>query len=313
MNKLEQQYLDLLQKILDTGSDRMDRTWIGTRSIFGHQMRFDLSKWFPLLTTKKVYIKAIIHELLWFISGDTNIRYLVQNNVKIWNEWAFSNYIIKNNLSQKLPRYSEEWNTGLSIFVEQIKNDENFAKQYWDLGPIYGKQWRAWDTSDGKIIDQMQNAINTIINNPYSRRNVISGWNVGEIENLIKNKDSAPPPCHTLFQFYVADNKLSCQLYQRSADVFLWVPFNIASYALLTMMIASVTGLEVGEFVHTFGDVHIYNNHFDQVREQLSRTPRDFPIMKINPNKKNIFDFEFSDFTLENYNPYPAISAPIAV
>lgn len=313
MNKLEQQYLDLLQKILDTGSDRMDRTWIGTRSIFGHQMRFDLSKWFPLLTTKKVYIKAIIHELLWFISGDTNIRYLVQNNVKIWNEWAFSNYIIKNNLSQKMPRYSEEWNTGLSIFVEQIKNDENFAKQYWDLGPIYGKQWRAWDTADGKIIDQMQNAINTIINNPYSRRNVISGWNVGEIENLIKNKDSAPPPCHTLFQFYVADNKLSCQLYQRSADVFLWVPFNIASYALLTMMIASVTGLEVGEFVHTFGDVHIYNNHFDQVREQLSRTPRDFPIMKINPNKKNIFDFEFSDFTLENYDPYPAISAPIAV
>lgn len=313
MNKWEQQYLDLLQKILDTGSDRMDRTWIGTRSIFGHQMRFDLSEGFPLLTTKKVYIKAIIHELLWFISGDTNIRYLVQNNVKIWNEWAFSNYIIKNNLSQKLPRYSEEWNTGLSIFVEQIKNDENFAKQYWDLGPIYGKQWRAWDTADGKIIDQMQNAINTIINNPYSRRNVISGWNVGEIENLIKNKDSAPPPCHTLFQFYVADNKLSCQLYQRSADVFLWVPFNIASYALLTMMIASVTGLEVGEFVHTFGDVHIYNNHFDQVREQLSRTPRDFPIMKINPNKKNIFDFEFSDFTLENYDPHPAISAPIAV
>lgn len=313
MNKWEQQYLDLLQKILDTGSDRMDRTWIGTRSIFGHQMRFDLSEGFPLLTTKKVYIKAIIHELLWFISGDTNIRYLVQNNVKIWNEWAFSNYIIKNNLSQKLPRYSEEWNTGLSIFVEQIKNDENFAKQYWDLGPIYGKQWRAWDTADGKIIDQMQNAINTIINNPYSRRNVISGWNVGEIENLIKNKDSAPPPCHTLFQFYVADNKLSCQLYQRSADVFLWVPFNIASYALLTMMIASVTGLEVGEFVHTFGDVHIYNNHFDQVREQLSRTPRDFPIMKINPNKKNIFDFEFSDFILENYDPHPAISAPIAV
>lgn len=313
MNKWEQQYLDLLQKILDTGSDRMDRTWIGTRSIFGHQMRFDLSEGFPLLTTKKVYIKAIIHELLWFISGDTNIRYLVQNNVKIWNEWAFSNYIIKNNLSQKMPRYSEEWNTGLSIFVEQIKNDENFAKQYWDLGPIYGKQWRAWDTADGKIIDQMQNAINTIINNPYSRRNVISGWNVGEIENLIKNKDSAPPPCHTLFQFYVADNKLSCQLYQRSADVFLWVPFNIASYALLTMMIASVTGLEVGEFVHTFGDVHIYNNHFDQVREQLSRTPRDFPIMKINPNKKNIFDFEFSDFTLENYDPYPVISAPIAV
>lgn len=313
MNKWEQQYLDLLQKILDTWSDRMDRTWIGTRSIFGHQMRFDLSKWFPLLTTKKVYIKAIIHELLWFISGDTNIRYLVQNNVKIWNEWAFSNYIIKNNLSEKMPRYSEEWNTGLSIFVEQIKNDENFAKQYWDLGPIYGKQWRAWDTADSKIIDQMQNAINTIINNPYSRRNVISGWNVGEIENLIKNKDSAPPPCHTLFQFYVADNKLSCQLYQRSADVFLWVPFNIASYALLTMMIASVTGLEVGEFVHTFGDVHIYNNHFDQVREQLSRTPRDFPIMKINLNKKNIFDFEFSDFTLENYDPHPAISAPIAV
>ncbi len=312
MNTGEQQYLDLLQKILDTWVTRMDRTGIGTKSIFGHQMRFDLSQWFPLLTTKKVFIKAIIYELLWFLSGDTNIRFLVQNNVKIWNEWAFSMYIKRNNLEEQLPRYSDAWHAELEIFVEKIKTDEEFAKKWWDLGPVYGKQWRSWDTREGNSIDQIQNALNTIINDPYSRRNIVSGWNVGEIETLIKDKDSAPPPCHTLFQFYVADGKLSCQLYQRSADVFLGVPFNIASYALLTMMIAKVTGLEVWEFVHTFGDVHIYNNHIKQVKEQLSRDPRPFPIMKI-ADKKDLFGFVFEDFELIDYNPHETIKAPIAV
>lgn len=308
----EQQYLDLLKKILDTGVDRMDRTGIGTRSIFGYQMRFNLADGFPLLTTKKVYIKAIIYELLWFLSGDTNIRFLVQNNVKIWNEWAFSQYIKRNNLSEKFPRYSEIWHQELALFIEKIKNDENFAKEWGDLGPVYGKQWRCWNTREGINIDQIQNAINTIVNDPYSRRNIVSGWNVGEIENLVRDKDAAPPPCHTLFQFYVADGKLSCQLYQRSADVFLGVPFNIASYALLTMMMADVCGLEYGEFVHTFGDVHIYHNHFDQVKEQISRVPRDFPTMKI-ADKKDIFSFVFEDFELQNYNPYDSIKAPIAV
>jgi thymidylate synthase len=309
----EKQYLDLLQKIIDTWIDRMDRTGVGTRSIFGHQMRFDLSESFPLLTTKKVFIKGIIHELIWFISGDTNIRYLVQNDVKIWNEWAFAKYLKKTGKDIELPRYSPEWDLALLEFVENIKNDENFAKQWWDLGPVYGKQWRAWETKKGTIIDQMQNVLNTLANDPYSRRNLISGWNVWEIEELIKDKDTAPPPCHTLFQFYVADGKLSCQLYQRSADVFLGVPFNIASYALLTMMIAQASGLLPGEFVHTFGDVHIYHNHYDQVREQLSREPRPFPTMKINPEVKNLFAFKYEDFTLEWYDPHPAIKAPIAV
>ncbi len=309
----EKQYLDLLQKIMDIWIDRMDRTGVGTRSIFGHQMRFDLSESFPLLTTKKVFIKGIIHELIWFISGDTNIRYLVQNDVKIWNEWAFAKYLKKTGKDVELPRYSPEWDMALLEFVENIKNDDSFAKAWWDLGPVYGKQWRAWETKKGTIIDQMQNVLNTLANDPYSRRNLISGWNVWEIEELIKDKDTAPPPCHTLFQFYVADWKLSCQLYQRSADVFLGVPFNIASYALLTMIIAQASGLEAGEFVHTFGDVHIYHNHYDQVREQLSREPRPFPMMKINPEVKNLFAFKYEDFTLEWYDPHPAIKAPIAV
>lgn len=309
----EKQYLDLLQKILDTGVDRMDRTGVGTRSIFGHQIRFDLAQGFPLLTTKKVFIKAIIHELIWFISGDTNIRYLVQNDVKIWNEWAFAKYLKKTGKDTELPRYSPEWDAALIAFVEQIKTDDAFAEIWGDLGPVYGKQWRAWETRKGNVIDQMQNALNTIASDPYSRRNIISGWNVGEIEELIKDKDTAPPPCHTLFQFFVANGKLSCQLYQRSADVFLGVPFNIASYALLTMMIAQASGLQVGEFVHTFGDVHIYNNHVDQVREQLSREPRPFPTMSINPDVKDLFAFQYSDFTLEGYHPHDAIRAPIAV
>ena len=313
MSHPEQQYLDLLQKILDTGIDRMDRTGVGTRSIFGHQMRFDLSREFPLLTTKKVFLRGIIHELIWFISGDTNIRYLVENDVKIWNEWAFAKYLKKSGKDAELPRYSPEWDAALLVFIEDIKNDSAFATLWGDLGPVYGKQWRSWETKKWATIDQMQNALNTIMNDPYSRRNVISGWNVGEIEELIKDKDTAPPACHTLFQFYVADGKLSCQLYQRSADVFLWVPFNIASYALLTMMIAQATGLAPGEFVHTFGDVHIYYNHFDQVHEQLSREPRPFPVMKLNKEVKNLFEFKYEDFTLEWYDPHPAIKAPIAV
>lgn len=309
----EKQYLDLLQKILDTGVSRMDRTGTGTRSIFGHQIRFNLAEGFPLLTTKKVFIKAIIHELIWFISGDTNIRYLVQNDVKIWNEWAFAKYLKKTGKDAELPRYSPEWDAALVEFVERVKTDDAFATEWGDLGPVYGKQWRAWETRKGNVIDQMQNALNTIANDPYSRRNIISGWNVGEIEELIKDKDTAPPPCHTLFQFFVAEGKLSCQLYQRSADVFLGVPFNIASYALLTMMIAQASGLEPGEFVHTFGDVHIYNNHVDQVREQLTREPRPFPTMKINPDVKDLFAFKYEDFMLDGYDPHGAIKAPIAV
>jgi len=291
----------------------MDRTGVGTRSIFGHQMRFDLSESFPLLTTKKVFIKAIIHELIWFISGDTNIRYLVKHDVKIWNEWAFAKYLKKTGKDAELVRYSPEWDTELLTFIEKIKTDDVFATAWGDLGPVYGKQWRAWETKKGNIIDQIQNALNVITNDPYSRRNIVSGWNVGEIEELIKDKDTAPPPCHTLFQFYVADERLSCQLYQRSADVFLGVPFNIASYALLTMMIAQVTGLKPGEFVHTFGDVHIYHNHFDQVREQLTREPRPFPQITLNSDVKNLFDFVYEDFTLKGYDPHGAIKAPIAV
>lgn len=237
----------------------------------------------------------------------------MQNDVKIWNEWAYAKYLKKTGKDAGLPRYSPEWDVELLNFIEKIKTDADFANEWGDLGPVYGKQWRAWETKKGNVIDQIQNVLNTLANDPYSRRNLISGWNVGEIEELIKDKDTAPPPCHTLFQFYVANGKLSCQLYQRSADVFLGVPFNIASYALLTMMIAQVSGLEAGEFVHTFGDVHIYNNHFDQVKEQLSHTPRPFPTMKISSDVKDLFAFKFEDFTLENYDSYPAIKAPIAV
>lgn len=262
------QYLDLLQDIMDNGVVKSDRTGTGTKSVFGRQMRFDLSKGFPLLTTKKVHLKSIIYELLWFIAGDTNIKYLKDHGVSIWDEWA----------------------------------DEN-----GDLGPVYGHQWRSWPTPDGGTIDQLSNVIEQIRNTPDSRRIIVSAWNVAEVDKM------ALPPCHSLFQFYVADGRLSCQLYQRSADMFLGVPFNIASYALLTMMIAQVCGLEPGEFVHTTGDTHIYLNHFDQVHEQLSRTPRNLPVMKINPEVKSIFDFKYEDFTLEGYDPYPAIKAPVAV
>ena len=262
------QYLDLLNRILDEGVEKGDRTGTGTTSVFGHQLRFDLSSGFPLLTTKKLHLRSIIHELLWFLKGDTNTAYLKENGVGIWDEWA----------------------------------DED-----GNLGPVYGHQWRSWAAPGGETIDQVSQVVEQIRNNPDSRRMIVSAWNVGEIESM------ALPPCHLLYQFYVADGRLSCQLYQRSADVFLGVPFNIASYALLLLMMAQVTGLQPGEFVHTFGDVHLYSNHLDQARLQLSRQPRELPRMKIQREVEDIFSFRFEDFLLEGYDPHPHIKAPVAV
>jgi thymidylate synthase len=263
-----QQYFGLLQHILDNGVHKTDRTGTGTQSCFGYQMRFDLQKGFPLATTKKIHIKSVFHELLWFLKGETNIAYLKEHGVKIWDEWA----------------------------------DEN-----GELGPVYGKQWRSWEGKDGKVVDQISDLITQLKKNPDSRRLIVSAWNVADLPEM------ALMPCHTMFQFYVAHGKLSCQLYQRSADVFLGVPFNIASYALLTLMIAQVCDLEPGEFIHTFGDVHIYSNHMEQVNLQLSRKPFPLPTMKLNPGVKNIFDFKLEDFTLENYQCHPAIKAPVAI
>ena len=262
------QYLDLLEHILEQGTEKSDRTGTGTISVFGYQMRFDLNAGFPLVTTKKLHLKSIIYELLWFLNGETNIQYLQDHGVRIWNEWADSN---------------------------------------GDLGPVYGSQWRSWGNANGSSIDQVSQVIESIKLNPHSRRHIVSAWNVGEIEQM------ALPPCHLLFQFYVADGKLSCQLYQRSADVFLGVPFNIASYALLTLMVAQVCDLEPGDFVHTFGDAHLYLNHLEQTRLQLSRQPYPLPQMKINPTVKDIFSFKFEDFELENYQAHPHIKAPISV
>jgi thymidylate synthase len=307
------QYLDLLRYILDNGKQKKDRTGTGTISVFGYQMRFNLAQGYPLLTTKKVNFRAVVYELLWFLRGDTNIKFLVDNDVGIWNEWAFEDYLVRNGLRDQFPRYSEAWKQELKNFVQQIKTDSQFAQKWGELGPIYGKQWVRWGTKEGREINQIQNAIDLIKSDPTSRRIIVNGWNVGEIEYLIKTHHTAPPPCHTLFQFMVIDGKLSCQLYQRSADVFLGVPFNIASYALLTLMVAQVTGLEPGEFIHSFGDVHIYNNHLSQVKEQLTREPRPLPTLKINPAVKDIFNFTYQDFVLENYNPYPPIKAPISV
>jgi thymidylate synthase len=263
-----QQYLNLLQHIIDHGAEKTDRTGTGTKSCFGYQMRFDLAEGFPLVTTKKLHLKSIIYELLWFLKGDTNIKYLKDNGVRIWDEWADAN---------------------------------------GDLGPVYGKQWRSWEAPNGEVIDQISQLIQQIKSTPDSRRLIVSAWNVGDLSKM------ALMPCHNMFQFYVAEGKLSCQLYQRSADVFLGVPFNIASYALLTMMIAQVCDLQYGDFVHSFGDVHLYNNHMEQAQLQLSRTPFALPTMKINSSVKDIFAFEFSDFTLENYNAHPSIKAPVAV
>ncbi|MFH0999993.1 MAG: thymidylate synthase [Bacteroidota bacterium] len=263
-----QQYLNLLEHVLETGIEKEDRTGTGTISVFGYQMRFDLELGFPILTTKKLHLRSIIHELLWFLKGETNIKYLKDNNVRIWNEWA-------------------------------DKDGE--------LGPIYGYQWRSWPASNGEYIDQISQVVDSIKNNPDSRRHIVSAWNVGEIKNM------ALPPCHILFQFYVANGKLSCQLYQRSADIFLGVPFNIASYALLTLMLAQITGLKPGEFIHTLGDAHIYLNHLDQVKLQLERKPFDLPIMSLNPNVKSIFDFKIDDFELVNYKSHPSIKGEISV
>lgn len=307
------QYLDLLRDVVEHGTRKGDRTGTGTVSIFGRQIRFNLEDGFPAVTTKKLYMKAVIHELLWLLMGETNIQYLVKHDVKIWNEWAFEVYLAKNNLREQYPRYSDAWQEEMKNFIERVKTDDVFAKAWGELGPIYGKQWRRWQGPNGEEVDQIANIVDLIEHDPTSRRIIVSGWNVGEIQELVRNHHSAPPPCHTLFQFIVVDGKLSCQLYQRSADLFLGVPFNIASYALLTMMLAQVTGLKPGEFIHTFGDAHIYLNHLDQVREQLSRTPRPLPRMKINPSVKSIFDFKYEDFELEGYDPYPAIKAPISV
>ncbi len=308
---VDEQYLDLLEKIKNEGAVKTDRTGTGTRSIFGHQMRFNLADGFPLLTTKKVPIKMIIHELIWFLRGDSNLKYLAENNVHIWDEWPYKAYLKSNNIP--IPEINgEEWKNGMSEFVEKIKTDETFAKEYGNLGPIYGYQWRSWPTPDGKHIDQLAQIIEMIKKTPDSRRLIVSAWNVADIEEMAK---AGLPPCHCLFQFYVADNKLSCQLYQRSCDTFLGVPFNIASYSLLTMIVAQICGLEVGEFVWTGGDTHLYSNHIEQVEIQLARRNdiRQLPKMKINSSKTKPEDFTIEDFELTEYNPHDSIKAPIAV
>ncbi len=292
-----QQYLDFLQHILDDGTKKEDRTGTGTISVFGYQMRFDLADGFPLVTTKKLHLKSIVHELLWFIAGDTNIQYLCKHGVGIWNDWPYAKY-----------KKSEEFGgETMKEFAEKIAGDDAFAKKWGELGPVYGYQWRHWPDGKGGEIDQLSNLVHNIKNNPDSRRHIISAWNVADIE------DMTLPPCHSLFQFYVLDGKLSCQLYQRSADAFLGVPFNIASYALFTQMIAQVCELKPGDFVHTFGDAHIYLNHIDQVKLQLSRVPYPLPQIRINPSVKNIFDFKFEDFELLNYQSHPHIKGEVAV
>ncbi len=299
----EYQYLDLLKDILDNGTYKDDRTGTGTYSVFGRQIRFDLSKGFPLLTTKKVFLRGIIHELLWFLMGEQNIKYLVDNNVHIWDDWPYRFYKQSLEKENKIPLTQEE-------FIIQIKENNSFAKTWGNLGPVYGVQWRHWKKIDGSEVDQISNLINQIESNPNSRRLIVSAWNAADIEEMAK---AGLPPCHTIFQFYVLDGKLSCQLYQRSADMFLGVPFNIASYALFTLMIAHVTGLKPGDFVHTFGDAHIYKNHIDQVKEQLTREPRPFPTIEINKKVTDIFSFKFEDIVLNEYNPHPPIKAPVAV
>lgn len=315
---VEEPYLQMLRDIMDHGHIKSDRTGTGTKSLFGYQMRFDLSKGFPLLTTKKVYFGLIKSELLWFLRGDTNIQYLLKHKNHIWDEWAFKNWIQSNEYlgpdmtdfghrAQTDPEFNEEYQKQKKLFDERILNDDNFAKKYGNLGDVYGAQWRHWKTSRGETIDQIQDVIEAIKKTPDSRRLIVTAWNPEDVPF------SALPPCHTLFQFYVADGKLSCQLYQRSGDSFLGVPFNIASYALLTHLIARQTGLEVGDFVHTLGDAHIYLNHIEQVKELLSRKPVDAPILWLNPDKHDIAEFEMKDIKVEDYHPAPAIKAPVAV
>jgi thymidylate synthase len=292
-----QQYHDLLRHVLANGTKKEDRTGTGTISVFGYQMRFNLADGFPLVTTKKVHLKSVIHELLWFLKGSTNIEYLCQNGVRIWDDWPYAAY-------QKSPDFEGE---DIRAFAEKVASNHEFAQKWGNLGPVYGYQWRSWPAPDGSHVDQVSQVINQLKNNPDSRRIIVSAWNPGQIAEM------ALPPCHAFFQFYVADGKLSCQLYQRSADIFLGVPFNIASYALLMMMIAQECNLELGDFVHTLGDAHIYLNHMDQVNEQLSRDFRPLPQMKLNPEIKSTFDFTIDDFELVGYNPHAGIKAPVAV
>ncbi|TMN23697.1 thymidylate synthase [Lentibacillus cibarius] len=314
----ERGYLDLCKYILENGIKKADRTNTGTYSVFGQQMRFDLSEGFPLLTTKKVPFRLVASELLWFIKGDTNIRYLLQHNNNIWNEWAFKKWVESDaydgpdmtnfgKRSQQDAAFRETYQKQMNRFKERILHDQSFAEKYGDLGDVYGKQWRAWKTSRDETIDQLKETVDSIRNNPDSRRHIVTAWNPEDIPNM------ALAPCHTLFQFYVAEGKLSCQLYQRSADMFLGVPFNIASYALLTHLIAHECGFQAGEFVHTLGDAHIYTNHVEQVKTQLGRDIRALPSLEINKDKDSVFDFDMSDFELKGYHPHPAIKAPIAV
>ncbi len=290
------QYHELMERVLREGSDKSDRTGTGTRSVFGHQMRFDLAEGFPMITTKKLHLKSILHELIWFISGDTNIRYLCQNGVRIWDDWPFATY-------SKSADYD---GIDMKEFAARIAEDADFAAQWGDLGPVYGFQWRFWPGPEGPV-DQLRNLLEGIRSNPDGRRHIVSAWNPGYIDQM------ALPPCHAFFQFYVADGRLSCQLYQRSADIFLGVPFNIASYALLIHMMAQDLGLKVGDFVHSLGDAHIYSNHTDQVRLQLSRDLRPLPTLSLNPSVKSLFDFRYEDVALLDYDPHPHIPAPVAV
>jgi thymidylate synthase len=300
-----QQYLELVKHIRDHGIKKEDRTGTGTVSIFGHQMRFNLAEGFPLVTSKKVHLKSILHELLWFIRGDTNIRYLIENGVGIWNDWPYQNWLRETGQDKHLVKYSSEWRAVMAEFTQQIIADQDFADKYGDLGPVYGKQWRNFGG-----VDQLSQLMSDLQSNPDSRRLIVSAWNPQDIPVMIK---SGLPPCHSLFQFYVVEGRLSCQLYQRSADVFLGVPFNIASYAALTMMIAQVAGLKLGDFVHTFGDAHLYSNHMNQVDEMLSRSTFDLPTLQINPRVQSLFDFVYDDFELQNYQSHGPISAPVAV
>lgn len=318
MSIVEEPYLQLIRDILEKGHEKSDRTGTGTKSLFGYQMRFNLAEGFPLLTTKKVPFGLIKSELLWFLRGDTNVRFLLEHNNHIWDEWAFKNWVESDEYhgpdmtnfglrAQEDDNFNKVYQDEKKKFCQKIVEDQEFANKFGNLGDVYGAQWRHWQTRNGETIDQIKDVIETIKNNPDSRRMIVTAWNPEDVPL------SALPPCHTLFQFYVNDGKLSCQLYQRSADVFLGVPFNIASYALLTHMIARETGLEVGEFVHTLGDAHIYLNHLDQVNEQLQRKPNDAPTLWLNPEKKNIMDFEMEDIKVKNYHSHSAIKAPVAV
>lgn len=300
-----QSYLTLLDHILTNGTTKGDRTGTGTKSVFGYQMRFDLREGFPLLTTKKVHWKSIVHELIWFIRGDTNLRYLVQHGVRIWNEWPFQYYLQQNGLAESFPKHSPEWKAEMKTFVQRVIDDADFAAQWGELGPVYGRQWRNFSG-----VDQLAGVIESIKTNPDSRRHIVTAWNPVDIPEMAK---AGLPPCHTMFQFYVADGRLSCQLYQRSADTFLGVPFNIASYALLVHLVARECGLKVGDFVHTLGDAHLYSNHLEQTKEQLSRTPGVLPTLRISDDAPGIFEVGFDDIELVGYDPQPGIRAPIAV